>query len=176
MRKPRIIRRGATYHVVARANRQEFIFHRAIIKQLFLETVSDARGKYSFHITNMCIMSNHVHLVIRPEKAASLSRIMQWILGVFAMRYNRELGLKGHVWYDRFKSKVVESLRQFLATFLYVCDNPLRAGLVDEGQEYRYCGRRLMRDGPVGAIDSPSLTLQMLIPGHSRLLLETRVT
>ncbi len=162
--------------MVARANRQEFIFRKDIIKELLLETVRDARKKHSFHITNLCVMGNHVHVMIRPGKGDSLSRIMQWILGVFAVRYNKVFGLNGHVWYDRFKSKVVESFRQCIATFLYICDNPLRAGLVDKASEYKYGGIRLLRDGPPGTVDSPPLELRLLMPRHCRLALEWRET
>jgi len=32
---------------------------------------------------------------------------MQWILGVFAQKYHRTFDLHGHVWYDRFRSKII---------------------------------------------------------------------
>ena len=66
MRKPRKLILGAEYHVVARANRQEFIFKSDQIKDLFLDVVRRAKKKYSFVIRNFCIMSNHIHLLIRP--------------------------------------------------------------------------------------------------------------
>ncbi|TVQ26351.1 MAG: transposase [Spirochaetaceae bacterium] len=164
MRKPRKTQKGATYHVVARANRKEFIFRRDFIKDLFLETIHDAHDRYSFRVMNICIMSNHVHLMIKPDNGENISRVMQWILGVFAMRFNRELGLQGHVWYDRFKSKVIESFRQFLATFLYISENPLRAGLVESVDEYKYVGNRIIRDGPTDVMNDVPGVLRLLVP------------
>ncbi len=52
-------------------------------------------------------MGNHFHLIIRPQKNENLSRIMQWILSVFALKFNRLFTYSGHVWYDRFTSKII---------------------------------------------------------------------
>jgi len=164
MRRARKITAGATYHVVARANRREFILRSDAMKQMFLETVQRAKKKYVFHLVNVCIMDNHFHLMIEPGKDESLSRIMQWILSVFALRYNRAYSLEGHVWYDRFKSKVIGSLRQFIATFRYISDNPVKAGLVERAIEYRYGGPALVRDGPGGILAVPSMLVQLLFP------------
>ena len=171
MRKKRITKIGATYHVVARANRREFILRSDATKDLFIETVIRAKRKYAFRVINICIMGNHFHIMIEPGRNESLSRIMQWILSVFAVCYNRELGLEGHVWYDRFKSKIISSLRQFISTFTYINDNPVRAGIVSAPQLYPYGGIALIRDGPPGIIDSPDILVERLFPGFRSSLL-----
>lgn len=167
MRHKRKTRSGATYHVVARANRREFILADENIKQLFLDTVQRAKRKYAFTITNICILDNHFHLMITPAADESISDIMRWILSVFAMAFNREHGYIGHVWYDRFKSKIIESLMQFIATFAYISENPVRARIVDRADKYRFGGYALMRDGPAGVITPPSILVQMLFPAFA---------
>ncbi|TVQ26237.1 MAG: transposase [Spirochaetaceae bacterium] len=159
-----MIRFGATYHVMARANRREFILRADEMKDLFIATVRRAKRKYNFRVINICIMSNHFHLMIEPDRTESLSRIMQWILSVFAVSYNREFSLEGHVWYDRFKSKVVSSLRQFMATFSYINENPVKAGIVAVAHQYPYGGVALVRDGPRRTIDSPDTLVALLFP------------
>ncbi len=103
MRQARLLIIGASYHVTAQANRKEFIFQPDIIKDLFLEVLASAKKKYDFKIINFCIMSNHIHLMIKPLKKSCLSDIMQWVLGNFAVKFNKIYGIHGHVWYDRFK-------------------------------------------------------------------------
>src|SRR5574344_2177022 len=110
MRKPRKIIVNGTYHICARANRQELILENEQIKLLFLVVLPRAKKKYGFIFRNFCIMGNHVHLEIMPKNEVSLSKIMQWILSVFAQQYNKIHNYKGHVWYDRFKSKAIESM------------------------------------------------------------------
>jgi len=163
MRRTRFLVTGATYHVVARTNRQEFILEDEHSKTLLLRTIAEAKKKYRFAVTNICIMSNHVHLMITPGNEDSLSRIMQWILGVFAQRFNRSHSLRGHVWYDRFRSTVLSSITHYVNTFLYIAKNPVRAGIVNSPWQYRFNGVVLARDGPFRTIASvPSVLVGLL--------------
>jgi hypothetical protein len=93
---------------------------------------------------------------------------MQWILSVFAIRFNVRLGIRGHVWYDRFRSKVIASLRQFVRTMAYIGNNPVRAGIVTRAEDYRFGGFRLARDGPPGLVDGPAVDLRLLSPAGRR--------
>ena len=136
MRKRRMIVEGARYHVVSRANRREMIFESSKIKNMFMEVIRKAKLRYQFSIYNFCVMGNHFHFIIQPHKGQNLSSIMQWILSVFAKRFNRFNDITGHVWYDRFRSKVIQSLNQYLATFIYIAWNPVRAGITSNPLEY----------------------------------------
>ena len=131
---------------------------------MFLETLQRAKDKYSFRIINMCVMDNHFHLMIEPARGESLSKIMQWILSVFAQQFNRAYSLQGHVWYDRFKRRIVASLRQFMATFGYIDENPVRAELVARSVDYPYGGLALIRAGPRRLVDRPSQLVELLFP------------
>lgn len=126
--------------MTARANRQEMIFDASEMKELFLSVVKRAKAKYAFRLENFCIMGNHFHFIIQPSKDESLSAIMRWILSVFAMAYNRRHGLTGHVWGQRFFSKIIANLRELLRAFEYIDDNPVRAGQVDDRRQWRWGG------------------------------------
>lgn len=171
MRKPRDLREDAEYHVVARANRREFIFETNKTKDLFITILRRAKRRYSFTVRNFCVMSNHFHILIRPENGESLSRIMQWILSVFASKFNRMFGYVGHVWYDRFKSVVVSSLRHFIAAFNYITVNPVKAAIVRDPLEYSYLGLRHIRDGDYSVVAHPDELVRILFPEHTALLL-----
>ena len=62
MRKRRLIQEGATYHVVAKTNRGEFILNSDEMKELFLNILEAAEKKFDFKLKHFCIMSNHVQL------------------------------------------------------------------------------------------------------------------
>ena len=140
MRKRRNKYCGATYHVTAKANRGEFILESDVTKEMFLEVLERAKKKYPFILKHFCIMGNHVHLLIKPIKGTDLSALMQWLLGVFAKRFNWFFGLIGHVWYDRFKSKIITDYYYFLNAFVSISQNPVKAGLCKKAEEYRYSG------------------------------------
>ncbi len=155
MRKPREIIDGYSYHVTARINRQEYLFSSNKMKEMFINVVVRAKQKFNFLLKNFCIMGNHIHFIIKPLKGENLSKIMQWILSVFAQKFNRYFRLKGHVWYDRFKSKVIVTLKQWINTFIYITNNPVEAGLVKKAAEYEYSGITHMLKGIPGVVDKP---------------------
>lgn len=155
MRKPRELQQGATYHVICRINRREMVLSPSTIKELFLQVVRKGKSRYSFAIQNFCIMGNHVHFILKPAEGENLSRIMQWILAVFAIRFNRMFKLTGHVWYDRFLSKIISNMRQYIATFIYICMNPVKAELVKNAVDYKYCGIYQIQKGIHDILERP---------------------
>jgi REP element-mobilizing transposase RayT len=164
MRKIRSLKEGARYHVIARVNRRELILNSPEIKQLFLDTVKRAKMKYKFCVFNFCIMGNHIHFIIQPLKNESLSRIMQWILAVFAIHFNKKFNYIGHVWHDRFKSFILWNFGQFLQTFLYISENPVRAGLVGNAYAFPYNGVWYIKRGRFDIVEPPDLFLQLIFP------------
>jgi putative transposase len=156
---------------VARANRGEFILDQPVMKEVLLATIERAKTKHAFSIENFCIMNNHIHFILTPRRGSNLSRIMQWILSVFAVRFNRIYGYKGHVWYDRFKSKVIDDLRKFLAVFHYIDQNPVKARLVSHAQYYAYSGLRHTREGRFHILDPPGGLVKLVFPGYTQLAL-----
>jgi putative transposase len=110
------------------------------MKALFLKTIERAKQRFRFTIENFCIMGNHYHIIIRPSKSENLSRIMQWIMSVFAMAYNRELGINGHVWGGRFFSRIINDIREYVHIYKYIDANPARANLVMAASDWKYGG------------------------------------
>ena len=85
-------------------------------------------------------MNNHIHLVIRPKYEDELPKIMQWLLGNYAKAWNKAHGVKGHLWGDRYFSKIIENIHAFLKVFDYVCKNPLKANLVKRIEDWKDSG------------------------------------
>ncbi|RKX93213.1 MAG: hypothetical protein DRP59_03480 [Spirochaetes bacterium] len=155
MRRKRELKNGASYHVYARINRQEYLLRSIFIKKMFMFILRRAKQKYKFQLNNFCIMGNHVHFIVKPLNDESLSAIMQWILGVFAQKYNRTFDLHGHIWYDRFKSKIIVDFRQFLHTFIYISNNPVKAGIVDSPVDFRFSGIGFLHKGILDIMERP---------------------
>lgn len=109
MRRPRVLQNGSKYHVSAKINRGEHVFETDEIKALFLDVVKRSKKKYKFSLKNFVIMDNHIHFIIEPLKDECLSKIMQWILSVFAMYYNKIHKLTGHVWQGRIRNAIILS-------------------------------------------------------------------
>ncbi|HRI15123.1 MAG TPA: transposase [Verrucomicrobiota bacterium] len=70
-----------------------------------------------------------------------VSGFMQRLKQRFTQWFNRHKGRKGTLWEERFKSVLVEGAGETLATMAaYIDLNPVRAGIVDDPKDYRWCG------------------------------------
>jgi putative transposase len=72
------------------------------------------------------------------EKLSSLSEFVREIKVGFARYYNRRHNRRGYFWGDRFKSMIVDKGETLVNCLAYVDLNPLRAGLVERPEEYRW--------------------------------------
>jgi REP element-mobilizing transposase RayT len=71
-------------------------------------------------------------------KLSSLSEFMREIKVGFARFYNRRHNRRGYFWGDRFKSVIVKNGAILFNCLAYIDLNPLRAGLVERPEQYRW--------------------------------------
>jgi hypothetical protein len=71
-------------------------------------------------------------------KFSSLSEFVREIKVGFARYYNKKHNRRGYFWGDRFKSVIVEKGETLINCLAYIDLNPLRAGLVERPEEYRW--------------------------------------
>jgi REP element-mobilizing transposase RayT len=71
-------------------------------------------------------------------KLSNLSEFMREIKVGFARFYNRRHNRRGYFWGDRFKSVIVENGGTLINCLAYIDLNPLRAGLVERPEQYRW--------------------------------------
>ena len=86
------------------------------------------------------------------EKLDNLSEYMKGIKQTFSWWYNRNHNRRGYFWSDRFKSVLIQSGESLLNCLGYIDLNPIRAGIVERPEDYRWCslGYRMQqgnRDG-----------------------------
>jgi len=115
--------------------------------------ILEAKKKYGYVLHNFCIMPNHIHLLITPAKNTNLSRIMQWIKTKSAKIWNQKHETSGHLWGERFFSRIIKDIDDFSTVFNYIDRNPVKAGLVNNPQEWRYSGAFYIKNDIEGFID-----------------------
>jgi hypothetical protein len=71
-------------------------------------------------------------------KLSCLSEFVREIKVGFARYYNKRHNRRGYFWGDRFKSVIVEKGETLINCLAYIDLNPLRAGLVERPEEYRW--------------------------------------
>jgi putative transposase len=82
------------------------------------------------------------------EKWASLSEYVKEIKQGFSRYYNRRHNRRGFFWSERFKSLIVDNGETLINCLAYIDLNPVRAGIVDKPELYRWCslGYHLQRN------------------------------
>ena len=134
---------GAVYHVTARGDRREPIAHDDGDRELFLRILGQALERFDAQAWAYCLMGNHYHLVLHTREA-NLSRLMRQVNGVYTQAFNRSRSLTGHLFQGRFKAILVDSDSYLLEVCRYVDLNPVRAGMVERPDAYRWSSYRAL--------------------------------
>ncbi|HYA13120.1 MAG TPA: transposase [Syntrophales bacterium] len=142
---PRIARGlgdNCVYHVLNRGNGRGDVFHSSRDYEASLEIVKDAKDRYAVGILAYCLMPNHFHMVLVPERGEYLSKWMQWVMTSHVRKYHRQYGGSGHVWQGRYKSFLVQSDSHLLTVLGYIEGNPVRANIVGSAKAWRWSSHR----------------------------------
>jgi putative transposase len=137
-RKPRFQLPGVPQHVIQRGNNRQACFFAEADYFYYLDALRAAADKFGGRIHAYVLMTNHVHLLITPDRENALSEIMQSIGRRYVRYVNKEHGRSGTLWEGRFKASLVQSERYLLTCYRYIELNPVRAGMVDHPGEYRW--------------------------------------
>jgi hypothetical protein len=73
-------------------------------------------------------MASHYHLIVDVGDGV-LPVGMHRLNLAYARQHNRRYGLRGHVQFERYGSRRIDSDGDLLQTFAYVVNNPVTAGL-----------------------------------------------
>jgi hypothetical protein len=68
----------------------------------------EARKRFAFELRGFRLDEERLSFYIKPSDGLQLPAIMQWVKQTFAVRFNRGAERTGHVWGDRYWSRVVE--------------------------------------------------------------------
>jgi hypothetical protein len=64
--------------------------------------------RFTFEVRALRLEDDRLTFYIRPENGLELPDIMKWMKQVFAQRYNAAAGRTGHIWGDRYWSRILE--------------------------------------------------------------------
>ena len=131
----------AVYHVTARGNAKNDIFHSDTDRNTFLKILSGVVLRYNWLCHAYCLMDNHYHLLIETPDG-NLSVGMRQLNGVYTQKHNWLHQKSGHVFQGRFKAIVVEKESYLLELCRYVVLNPVRAGKTETPEQWRWSSYR----------------------------------
>ena len=143
----RAVAAGFPHHVIQRGNNREQVFFDEKDRNQYLSLLKKYSVKWKSPIMAYCLMSNHVHLLTKPESEESLFKMMQGLTLCYTQYINRTHGRTGRLWESRYHSCIVDQEKYLWAVARYIEQNPIRAGLVNRAEDYPYSSARAHVNG-----------------------------
>lgn len=129
---------GFPQHVIQRGNNRQVVFHEDADYVAYLGWLQDAARANDVAIHGYVLMPNHVHLLATPGRDDGIGRMMQSLGRRYVRWHNDKYRRSGALWDGRYRAALVEAERYLLACLRYIELNPVRAGLVELPQHYRW--------------------------------------
>lgn len=148
----RIIATGYPHHVTQRGNNRAAVFFDDEDRQTYLKLLSIYTQRHRLQIWAYCLMDNHVHLLVVPERESSLARGIGLTNQVYTQYLNRKRKQSGRIWQNRFFSCVVENHEYLWAVARYIERNPLKVGLAESAEDYRWSSAKAHMTGTCDAL------------------------
>jgi REP element-mobilizing transposase RayT len=96
------------YEIRTRINNREPLFRHYTALAIFARVFRETTLRFVFEIRRLRLVDDWLMFYIKPADGLELPSIMKWLKQVFAQRYNQADGRIGHIWGDRYGSRVVE--------------------------------------------------------------------
>jgi len=129
---------GMPHHVVQRGNNKGEIFFNDEDRAVYLFLLKTYSEKWSSAILCYCLMPNHVHLLVKPSSEGCLQKMMQGLTLCYTQHVNRKYRRTGRLWESRYHSCTVDQVAYLWEVARYIEQNPVRAGIARNPQDYRY--------------------------------------
>ena len=150
-RRPRHDYPGSSYHVTSRGNNRGRVQYDDVDCGIWQRTLARVVLRYSWEVLAYCLLTNHFHLVVRAP-TGGLSDGMCLLNGGYARQLNGRHRRLDHVFGRRFWSKPIETRTYLLGSLHYVAWNPVRAGLAETPEAYRWSSHGAV----IGIREAPS--------------------
>lgn len=97
----------------------------------------------TFKILAYCIMPDHYHLLLSPDKSTNVSHFIGTVENSYTRFYNIKNNRRGPLWQSRFRCIRIVNNEQLLHVSRYIHLNPVTADLVKEPQYWIFSSYRL---------------------------------
>ena len=158
----RVLAENRVYHVFNRRTDCQLLFPSHSASDSFLELIERGVERYEIRICAYCVMDTHWHQAIWVREgggATAVVRYLQWLSARHATQFRFASKTRGfgHVYQDRYKAKVVNTIDHYYTLVRYIEANPLAAGLVTRAETWRWSSlaerltncRRILTEGPL---------------------------
>lgn len=84
------------------------------------------------------VMPNHLHVLLTPNSAWPLSRIMKLFKSYTSHKANEILDRRGQFWMEDYFDRYIRDHKHFMNAIAYIENNPVKAGLCDQAGDWMF--------------------------------------
>ncbi|MCD6249842.1 MAG: transposase [candidate division Zixibacteria bacterium] len=119
------------------------VLTRGNVCPIIIEELNKTRSLFRLSIISYVIMPSHIHLLLGFPNIEDLSKSIQSFKSISSRQVKQlsvpELVENGYkLWKPRFDDLIVTSEKQLKIKMEYIHNNPVRAGLVEAAEDWRY--------------------------------------
>ena len=129
-------------HLVQRGINREPCFFAEEDYHCYLHWLQKSAADWDCAIHAYVLMTNHVHLLITPQRSDGPAKLMQSLGRRYVQYINHAYRRSGSLWEGRYKSSAVQAECYLFACMRYIELNPVRAGMVSDPAQYRWSSYR----------------------------------
>ncbi len=137
-RLPRLTVPGLPHHIIQRGhNHAPIALDPAdfdTLRRLLTEQAREAEVAIHAYV----LMDNHFHLIATPKDETGLARMMQGVGRRYVRHFNQRHGRSGTLWEGRYRCAVLQPEAWLLTCMAYLDLNPVRAGKVEQPQDWAW--------------------------------------
>ena len=162
-RNPRVDFPGAVHHVYGRGIEKRKIYRDDRDRHVFLQRTGSNISRWKVRCIAWALMENHFHFLVQSE-GGNLPLFMRCLLTGYSLYFNERHTRVGHLFQNRYKSRLITKESYLREAIRYIHLNPLRSGLVSSLEvlrDYPWTGHRQILS-PVAACWMDIETLQRL--------------
>ncbi len=141
-RLPRFFVPDLPLHVIQRGNDRAPIFGGVDDLRFFRQCLARSARDHAVSIHAYVLMTNHIHFLVTPGRAASVPKMMQSIGRIYVPYFNSAYHRTGTLWEGRYKAAIVDDEHYLLTCMRYIELNPVRARMVASPGEFAWSSFR----------------------------------
>ena len=142
-------------HIIQRGNNRTATFRCENDFLRYRDLLGESSQRFKCKVHTYVLMTNHVHVLITPDDETGPSFMMQAVGRTYVRYVNTRHHRTGALWEGRFRSSIVHTERYLLTCSRYIELNPVRAGMIDRPERYRWSSYRHNAHGAADALVTP---------------------
>ena len=136
-RRPRIHLDQVPLHIAQRGHNREPCFFSEGDYFSYMHWLGVALEETGCALQAYVLMTNHVHLLITPEHAENVPKLIISLGRRYVQHINTTYRRTGTLWDSRYKSSLIQAEAYLLYCMRYIEMNPVRAAMVEDPAHYR---------------------------------------